>query len=145
MAFMRYVGQGHEITVPLPARDLTPDDSDILRAAFEDTYRALYGQTVPGQKPEILTWTLTIASPAVPSQVAATEASTTPGEPIGSRRLFDSNAQAFVEADVWRRESLGNALVQGPALIVEDQTTTVVPDGFTAQVGRGGALILTRG
>jgi len=145
MAFMRYVGQGHEITVPLPARDLTPDDSDILRAAFEDTYRALYGQTVPGQKPEILTWTLTIASPAVPAQVAATEASTTPGEPIGSRRLFDSNAQAFVEADVWRRESLGNALVQGPALIVEDQTTTVVPDGFTAQVGRGGALILTRG
>jgi len=73
------------------------------------------------------------------------EASTMPGQPIAKRRLFDSNAQAFVEAAVWRRESLGTAVVQGPALIVEDQTTTVVPDGFTAQVGKGGALVLTRG
>jgi N-methylhydantoinase A len=144
MAFMRYVGQGHEITVPLPARALEPDDAETLRTLFEDTYRALYGQTVPGQKPEILTWTLTIASPPVPSQIAAAETSATPGQPIGTRRLFDSNAQAFVEAQVWRRESLGSAVVQGPALIVEDQTTTVVPDGFTAQTGKGGALILTQ-
>ena len=144
MAFMRYVGQGHEITVPLPARALEASDAATLRTAFEATYRALYGQTVPGQQPEILSWTLTVSSPAVSSQVTAAAVGGPPGQPFGSRRLFDSNAQAFVEAAEWRRETLGSAEVKGPALIVEDQTTTVVPDGFTATVGKGGALVLTR-
>ena len=39
---------------------------------------------------------------------------------------------------------MGSAVVQGPALIVEDQTTTIVPDGFTAALGRGAALVLSR-
>ena len=34
--------------------------------------------------------------------------------------------------------------LSGPALIVEDQTTTVVPTGFVAQVAAGGHLVLTR-
>jgi N-methylhydantoinase A len=145
-AFMRYVGQGHEITVELPARALTAADAGTLRQAFEETYRALYGQTVPGQEPEILTWTLTVSSAAVSSALAAEDATAAPaGQPIGTRRLFDSAAQAFVEAQVWRRESMGAAEVPGPALIVEDQTTTVVPDGFTASQGKGGALVLMRG
>ncbi|MGY9057529.1 MAG: hydantoinase/oxoprolinase family protein, partial [Alphaproteobacteria bacterium] len=145
LTFMRYVGQGHEITVALPGRALTPDDADTLRVAFAETYSALYGQTVPGQEPEILTWTLTVSTEGQASAVAATDpASDPPGKPTGSRRLFDSNALAFVEAAVWRRESMGSAVVQGPALIVEDQTTTIVPDGFTAALGRGAALVLSR-
>ena len=144
-AFMRYVGQGHEITVELPARALTPDDAATLRQAFEETYRALYGQTVPGQEPEILTWTLTVASEAMSSAVIVDDPASAPaGQSLGTRRLFDSAAQAFVEAQIWRRESMGSAEVAGPALIVEDQTTTVVPDGFTARMGQGGALVLTR-
>ncbi len=143
-AFMRYVGQGHEITVELPARALADGDAAMLRQAFEETYRALYGQTVPGQQPEILTWTLTVASEAVSSAVASEDTATAPvGQPVATRRLFDSAAQAFVEAQVWRRETMGTAEVAGPALIVEDQTTTVVPDGFTARMGKGGALVLT--
>jgi len=35
LAYMRYVGQGHEITVPLPVRDLTADDAAALREKFE--------------------------------------------------------------------------------------------------------------
>ena len=40
---------------------------------------------------------------------------------------------------------MGSAAVEGPALIVEDQTTTIVPDGFTARADKSGALVLTRG
>ncbi len=145
VAFMRYVGQGHEITVDLPVRKLTADDAGTLRQAFEETYRALYGQTVPGQEPEILTWTLTVSSEAVSSAVSVDDPAALPaGQPAGTRRLFDTHAQAFVEAQIWRRESMGSATVNGPALIVEDQTTTVVPDGFTARMGKGGALVLMR-
>ncbi len=145
VAYMRYVGQGHEITVELPERTLKEGDADTLRAAFEKNYRNLYGQTVPGQEPEILTWTLTVSSQAVSSAVAVESmAGGAPGKPEGTRRLFDSHVQSFIEAQVWRREDVGSAAVAGPALIVEDQTTTVVPDGFTACTGKGGALFVTR-
>ena len=101
---------------------------------------------MPGQEPEILTWTLTVSSEAAsPAVKVAETASDPPGTPVGSRRLFDHGAQAFVEAQVWRRESMGSASVKGPALIVEDQTTTIVPDGFTARADKSGALVLTRG
>ena len=38
-AFMRYVGQGHEIVVPLPARDLVAGDAALLREAFQRNTR----------------------------------------------------------------------------------------------------------
>ena len=41
LAFMRYVGQGHEITVELPQRALQASDADALRAAYERDYANL--------------------------------------------------------------------------------------------------------
>jgi N-methylhydantoinase A len=71
VAFMRYVGQGHEISVPLPAGTLTAADADRIRAAFEAEYTALYGRTIPGQEPEILSWTLTVSAPTVHAEPPA--------------------------------------------------------------------------
>ena len=44
---MRYVGQGHEITVPLPLRDVTAQDAVGLRAAFEREYSVLFKSSDP--------------------------------------------------------------------------------------------------
>ena len=65
-------------------------------------------------------------------------------EPPG-RRLFDPVLAEYAAAAVHRREQLapGEALA-GPAVIVEDQTTTVVPDGFRATVDPLGYLVLDR-
>ena len=65
-------------------------------------------------------------------------------EPPG-RRLFDPVLAEYAAAAVRRRERLapGEALA-GPAVIVEDQTTTVVPDGFRATVDPFGYLVLER-
>ena len=60
VAFMRYVGQGHEIAVPLP--DAGSIDADSLRAAFAAEYTRLFGRTIPGQDLEILSWTLTVSA-----------------------------------------------------------------------------------
>ena len=57
-AFMRYRGQGHEITVPLPVRDFYAKDGAQLRLAFEDAYRRLYHRTIPGVEVEALSWVL---------------------------------------------------------------------------------------
>ncbi len=49
-AFMRYVGQGHEITIELPNRPLTAADLPALRQSFETDYSALVRAADPGRR-----------------------------------------------------------------------------------------------
>ena len=138
--YMRYVGQGHEIAVRLPEGGL--GDTDLLRHAFEAAYRRLYDRAIPGQDLEVLSWTVTVSS--APPEVLPT------GAPGGDRTdaaanapLFDNGS--FVEAAMHRREALSaGASVPGPALIVEDQTTTVVSAAFDARIEADGSILLTR-
>ncbi|HSP26424.1 MAG TPA: hydantoinase/oxoprolinase family protein, partial [Saliniramus sp.] len=46
-AFMRYAGQGHEISVDVPVRAIVADDAGALKEAFEAAYTALYGRIIP--------------------------------------------------------------------------------------------------
>jgi len=145
VAFMRYVGQGHEISVPLPAGTLTAADADRIRAAFEAEYVSLYGRTIPGQEPEILSWTLTVSAPvAAPAVPAAASADAPAPKPIDSRSVFDPARREDVNYAIYARDDLmpGTA-IPGPALIVEDQTTTVVTSTFDVWVNTLGYLILT--
>lgn len=147
VAYMRYVGQGHEITVTLPDRPLKPDDRAVLRKAFDDAYAALYGQTVPGMEPEILSWTLTVSTVAKAAATSAQKITLDAGfaEPIASRDVFDPPKQDFAGAGIFERESLKpGARVSGPALIVERQTTTFVTSVFDAHIDGVGAIVMTR-
>ena len=153
-AYMRYVGQGHEIGVDLPA-DLgdgaTPRDAAALREAFDRGYETVYGRTIPGLDIEVLSWTLVVSAPATPA--ADVPAGTSPGgqaaaekpEPERRTELWDGPGGESMTAAVHRRAALPDgARVEGPAVIAEDQTTTVVPDGWEARVVRGGHLFVER-
>src|SRR5205085_5062818 len=59
-AFMRYRGQGHEISVELPARDFTAADRSSIAASFEEAYHRLYSRPIPGVEIEILSWVVAI-------------------------------------------------------------------------------------
>jgi N-methylhydantoinase A len=145
-AFMRYVGQGHEIVVPLPARDLTPEDGALLREAFQREYVALFSRTIPHAEVEILTWSLTVSTeparaPAAPGVVAAAEAPLA----AGRRRLFDPGTGDSMEVPVyWRPDLVPGARLAGPAVIAEDETTTYVTAGFDAAVNAQGCIVLER-
>ncbi|MCH7794821.1 MAG: hydantoinase/oxoprolinase family protein [Proteobacteria bacterium] len=144
-AYMRYIGQGHEITVDLPVRPLEPDDAVTLQAGFDAAYSALFGRTIPGLDVEVLSWTLTVKS-AVPDPEPVPEAAAKPAPaPRGRREVFDSATEKTIEAPVYARSDLEPGVtVQGPALIVEDQTTTVVSSAFEASVNALGYLVLER-
>lgn len=145
-AFMRYAGQGHEISVALPVRALTPEDRATLHAAFEEAYVALYGRTIPNLDVEILSWTLTIeTAQAPPSPAGPPPAAAAPPEPLGRRPVFDPGLGRAVEAALYARAALAPGMrVEGPALIAEAQTTTVVSPAFDAVVSAAGHLVLTR-
>ncbi len=135
-AYMRYIGQGHEIAVDLPVRTLSASDVRLLGDAFDAAYIALYGRTIPSLDVEVLSWTVTVSTEvAAPRPAALPEGAVPPPEPVARRALTDPERGGAVDVPVYRRAALRAGMsVEGPALIVEDQTTTVVAKGVTAVV-----------
>jgi N-methylhydantoinase A len=59
--------------------------------------------------------------------------------------VFDPAAATYLEVPVYRRDELApGCRVRGPALIAEEQTTTVVAAGFAARIDGLGTIVLTR-
>ncbi len=144
-AFMRYRGQGHEIEIRLPDRDLVQTDISDLKATFEAEYRRQYARSVPGMPIEILNWAASVSTvprktPGVPEPRAARPVATTRQKSI--RCDVTGND---VTAGVFKREDLvpGDRLA-GPALVVEPQSTTFVSSDFELSVDTDGNLLLSR-
>ena len=144
-AFMRYRGQGHEIMVSIPVKEFgTGDDAD-LADWFGTAYEKLFSRTIPNLGVEVLTWTLSLATdrPSL-ATVPQVESSYQP-EPMGQRRLFDPASGAWIQAGVYARGDMRpGAMIPGPAVIVEDETTTLVTNGFDATINGLGQIVMTR-
>ena len=144
-AFMRYLGQGHEIHVPLDAREYRADDAAPLVAAFEERYASLYGRVIPGAPVELLSWVLTVSTEAAPLREAARTPDDVVPEPDGTREIADPSSGAFERVPVFMRADLRpGSYIQGPALIVEDETSTIVSAGFDARIDGFGYIEMRR-
>jgi N-methylhydantoinase A len=144
-AFMRYRGQGHEIAVELPERDFLSADRAAITALFEDAYRRLYSRPIPGVDIEILSWVLTVSAPAQGELASAIPVQPSEPKPRGHRPLFDPQSGEFQNVPIyWRGDLAPGAKILGPAVISEDDTSTVVSPLFEAQVDKFGYIALTR-
>ncbi|MCV3274184.1 hydantoinase/oxoprolinase family protein [Roseobacter sinensis] len=144
-AFMRYSGQGWEIPVPLEHKVFAEGDAEMILTAFEDTYRTLFGRTIDGLACEITNWSLVVATvlPEVPT--ATRHDRGTAAEPIRTRQFFDAAKRGMVEAQEVARETLTPGIsVEGPAVIVEQETTTIVTSAYRVTGQGDGSLRLTR-
>ena len=145
-AFMRYRGQGHEIAVPVPARLYHAEDAAELLAAFEAAYRRLYSRVIPGVEVEVLSWVVLLSGPA-PHQDDAAPALPAPSHPAPARRraVFDPDSADFIDVAIHERNALSpGAIIPGPAIIVEDETSTVISRLFDARIDAWGYIELTR-
>ncbi len=144
-AFMRYRGQGHEIAVSLPVRAYRGDDAQTLRQAFEDAYRRLYHRIIPGVEVEVLSWVLLLSAPSPPMRAPPPPAVPYSPEPARRRPVFDQEAGELVSVAIHERSTLRpGAQIPGPAIIVEDETSTVVTRLFDATIDAFGYIELTR-
>ncbi|WP_422010657.1 hydantoinase/oxoprolinase family protein [Reyranella sp.] len=142
-AFMRYRGQGHEIAVPLPNEPFAANAAGDLRRRFEATYEQVFGRAIPKLEVEALTWTLSIGTDRPLPLPAKPVATIAPPAPAGHREVFDPVSGLLERAALHERKALTPGMsFDGPALIVEDGTTTVVPAGFIAQINQVGQIVL---
>ncbi|TEA71953.1 hydantoinase/oxoprolinase family protein [Allopusillimonas ginsengisoli] len=145
-AYMRYVGQGHEVAILLPDSNLCELDVHQLSQAFEASYTRLFGRTIPGAEVEILTWSVLVATEPHHAEVIVLPPSTGRSPlPKGHREHFDGVTGKRVSIPVYaRRELQCEQQILGPALIAEDQTTTFVSSSFDVSVDRCGNLVMDR-
>jgi len=144
-ADMRYRGQGHEITVDLPPGEFNAAARDTLIKLYEEGYAATFGRTIPGLSVEIMNWTLRLAAeqPAMPK--APPQPADIPAKPRGKRAVYDPADQDMKEVAVYHRADLTiGSFVPGPAIIAEDETTTIVPKSFAARLSPIGAILLEK-
>jgi len=144
-AFMRYRGQGHEISVTLPLRDFTAKDTTTITERFEEAYRRLYSRPIPGVEIEILSWVLSLRAPSHGELAAAAAEKANQPRPRARRQVFDPASGAFIDTPIYSRIDLApGARVRGPAVIAEDDTSTVVSPAFEAKIDRFGYIELIR-
>jgi N-methylhydantoinase A len=143
-AYMRYRGQGHEITVTAPTGPLGSDAALRLRTAFETRYAQLFGAIIPGLAIEVLTWTVRVERQDPVDDALAIIEPAAPPAPRRVLQVFDAGAGASIAYEVIPRRTLspGDQL-SGPCLITEDHTTTVVPQGCGVRVLADASLLLS--
>lgn len=143
---IRYAGQGHEIQVELPDRALTDDDGLQIHTAFERRYASVYGLTLAGVPSEIVTWSVTVSCMLDEQDVSPQGlVGTAKTRPSGTRDLFDGPSGRVIATPVyWRFDLAAGARIEGPAIIAENETSTVVTSVFDATIDAFGSIVLTR-
>ncbi|HSU05906.1 MAG TPA: hydantoinase/oxoprolinase family protein [Acetobacteraceae bacterium] len=151
LAYMRYVGQGHEIPVPLPARVLVADDVSAIRAAYDTEYTKFYDRPVPGSDVEIMSFAVQVATaseagPEMPLPLAGkVAAQSAAGGGLRRQPVRDTTSGEVSDWAVHDRPALRSGVpIAGPAIIAEDETSTMVGPGWSARMNDFGYIELTR-
>ncbi len=142
--FMRYAGQGWEIPVILDRDRFAEGDAALFREAFEKAYRALFGRIIEGLAVEITNWAVNVATRVAPVARVAPLGKCAKVPVQRTRRMFDAGRREAFEAAEIRRADMGPGMaVDGPAIITEDETSTIIAASHTATMQNDGALLIT--
>jgi N-methylhydantoinase A len=139
-AEMRYEGQGYDVPVPLGPDWLANGDRDSIATAFHAAHRGVYGHATEGNEVWLkeLRVHLSGTIPRPPMRAVRVEAA----EP-GSRRAIRLFGRTLEAAVLSRAALVGGDVVQGPAILNQMDTTTLIPPGWQASLVPSGALILS--
>ena len=129
----------------LPYKTFADADKTEILPAFEAAYRTLFGRVIEGLGIEITNWSLVVASVLPETPPVARHGCGAGVTARRKRQFYDAALRKSVEArEVDRAEMAAGCAVDGPAIIVENETTTIVTSGYRC-VGQGdGSLRLIR-
>ena len=141
---VRYLGQGHELTIPINPGKLSTKDVEELREKFEELYHQIYGLNLPEMEVEAISWSVTVKSPeATTIQKNSEGIDQAEPESIDLREVFDTNLERVEQAKVYNRSDLcAGQSIHGLCVIQEPETTVIVPQGFMGWMNPLGHIIL---
>lgn len=145
MAEIRYLGQGASIEVDFGTAEADQLTPALLLARFEAEYVRLFGRTVPGGIPEIVTWRVSGQSARTqrrytmaPGQAALSD------QPVGERSIFLPGEKRYATVPVYDRHRLApGAKLSAPAIIVEPESTLVIAHKAAVAILATGTIEVT--
>jgi N-methylhydantoinase A len=146
-ADLRYEGQEYTLNVPMPTQ---VDQATLAesRARFEDQHERLYGYRLDGRKTVLATARISVVSPGggvgiEPLPAAATD---TGPAPLGGVSVYELDASERRPWSRYARDGMApGTCVDGPAVIEESGSTTVIRHGDSLEVDRYGNLVVAIG
>ncbi|MET4690619.1 hydantoinase/oxoprolinase family protein [Sinorhizobium fredii] len=142
LADMRYQGQSYEIEVPLEGAWLDARNAAAVADAFHAEHTRLYGHASPAAPVQMVNLRLTISGATPKPGLLPLGLAEVPAMPrLEVEAWFDGKA---VPTLVYHRTDLrAGHRFDGPAIIAQDDTTTVVPPDFVVLVDPFGNLVIT--
>ena len=138
----RYLGQNHEIQVESDLADI-----ERFREAFHAAHAAVHGYDLREIEVELVTCRLQaiglMGRPVDPVELPAGTVADAVG---GERRVYLDDRVGWTPVPILRRDRLpADEVFEGPAIVEEMTSTTVVPEGATGRVDRFGNIVLEIG
>ena len=125
VADMRYLGQGHEITVPIPPGRLGPEHLHQIAENFRKEYQLRYGRAISGIPIESVTWRLIARGPEPAGALHQTILADSGPALKGTREVFWG--ETYESTPVYDRYAMEiGREYAGPCIIEEFESTTVV-------------------
>ena len=143
---LRYPYQGYELTVPCMAPPFTEADKETVRRAFDQAHLEVYAISAPNEIPEVVNLRVVsvssvphLALPDIEEDGTSPQAAQT-----GSRMALFEETGAYVDTPLYDRALLkqGN-IIDGPAIIDQLDSTTVLLPRQRAEVVRFGTIVIT--
>jgi N-methylhydantoinase A len=143
----RYVGQGFELRAEVPKGPFDKAAAETVIDNFYNAHKLVYGHAFRDQTVEIITLRLiasvevdTLTLPALPRR-----GETNPKDAVMYVRPTTFDDGATRDTPRYAREKLqADDRVEGPALVMQHNSTTVIPPGYAASVMPHGELIVRR-
>jgi N-methylhydantoinase A len=144
---MRYVGQEHAVTVDVPMEVFTRQDRAGIKRHFDAMHERRYGTCAPDERAEIVSLRTTVTGVMLkPPQERIAAGGPAPGRAAftGERRVHFGEHGGFLRTPTYARPALlaGNR-IDGPALVEEHASTTVLMPGDGLEVDAFGNLVIT--
>ena len=143
---MRYAGQSHELTVDFPSGEATAGTLAGLRERFHTEHDRSYGHGYPDEPTELVNFRLSALGSIRKPRMREIPAQSGPvGEARkGSRQVYFDASGGFVATPIYDRGLLGAGhRFDGPAIVEEMDSTTLVLPGYAVAVDRFGNLLVS--
>ena len=146
-ADLRYVGQGYELKIDVPDGPLTDAALESVWSAFHDRHREEYGHAFEASPIEIVT--VKVRGVGIVDKLAEPPAYAVTGEPkqVGSGRCVfrvNDELKTYDTPHIERTSLPVDRRFSGPAILLQTDTTTVVPPGWTYSADHHGNVRMTR-
>ena len=138
---MRYIGQAFELSVPVNLDSPEPEQID---QAFREVYAARYGSAPDGGS-EIVSYRLAAWGVSEKPELMSSTGAGGGGGPSQTSERSCVFAGSEHNTPLHNRKALSvGSSVNGPAIIEEPSTATIIPPGWSARADKLGCLILER-